>query len=183
MNFKEIKRKIYRFRVPAGLIGVILILILAKPTFFSLIIGAVVSLFGFLLRAWAAGHIEKEKEIAISGPYRYVRHPLYIGNFILGTGLCISAYSLWSMLVFLIYFSIFYSVAITFETEKLKKLFPKEYNNYIKEVPCVLPCFKTNKGKSVKKFTFKLYKKNKEYRAILGGLVIWLILIIKYLVL
>lgn len=183
MKFEEIKKKIYELRVPSGLIGVIIILILAKPTLNSIIIGGSISVLGFLLRAWAAGHIEKEKKITNSGPYRFVRHPLYLGNFILGIGLSVSAHSMWAVLVFLIYFSIFYPIAIVREAEKLKKLFPEEYLTYEKNVPCILPFFGAKKIKNQKKFTFKLYKKNKEYRAILGGLAIWLILIIKYLLL
>ena len=35
---------------------------------------------GELLRIWAAGHIEKGREITRSGPYRFVRHPLYLGS-------------------------------------------------------------------------------------------------------
>ena len=46
----------------------------------SLLIGLVVALAGETLRIWAAGHIEKGREITRSGPYRYVRHPLYLGS-------------------------------------------------------------------------------------------------------
>ncbi len=180
METETLRKKIYKHRVPAGLWGVIIILILAKPTFASIFIGFIISILGFLLRAWAAGHIEKGKNLAISGPYQYTRHPLYLGNFLLGISLCISANSLWAWLVFLIYFSIFYPILIIEETNKLRKLFPEEYKEYEKNVPCILPNFKKIKEKNLEKFKFKLYKRNKEYRAIFGGCVIWIILLLKY---
>ena len=44
---------------------------------------------GLLLRAWASGHIRKNDALAISGPYAYTRNPLYLGSFILGLGFTI----------------------------------------------------------------------------------------------
>ena len=37
------------------------------------------SALGEALRIWAAGHLEKSREVTSSGPYRYTRHPLYLG--------------------------------------------------------------------------------------------------------
>ena len=42
-----------------------------------LLIGLAVALPGELLRVWASGHIDKRREITTSGPYRFVRHPMY----------------------------------------------------------------------------------------------------------
>jgi len=180
MKTEILRKKIYRLRVPVGLWGVIIILILAKPTLTSMLIGVIFSIFGFSLRAWAAGHLEKEKNLTTSGPYQYTRHPLYLGNFILGLSLCIGANSLWGWIVFFVYFSIFYPALIIEETYKLKKLFPEKYKEYEKNVPCLFPNFKKVKEKNSEKFRFSLYKKNREHRAILGGFIIWLILLLKY---
>ncbi|MCP2519130.1 isoprenylcysteine carboxylmethyltransferase family protein [Candidatus Aminicenantes bacterium AC-335-B20] len=181
MGTETLRKKIYRLRVPTGLWFIIAILILAKPTLTSIFIGFIVSIFGFAIRTWAAGHIEKGKNLATSGPYQYIRNPLYFGNFILGLSLCIGANSLWVWIIFVAYFSIFYPVLIIEETNKLREIFHEKYKEYEKKVPCIFPNFKGLQGKNSKRFKFELYKKNKEYRAILGGFIIWMILILKYI--
>ena len=44
---------------------------------------------GECLRLWAAGHLEKSKEVTRSGPYRHTRHPLYLGSSIIGIGIAL----------------------------------------------------------------------------------------------
>jgi len=46
----------------------------------------VVAACGELLRLWAAGHLEKSREVTTSGPYRFTRHPLYMGSTLIGIG-------------------------------------------------------------------------------------------------
>ena len=53
--------------------------------------GIPVALVGVAIRTWAAGHVRKNQQLAISGPYAYVRNPLYIGSLIAGIGLGISS--------------------------------------------------------------------------------------------
>ena len=46
----------------------------------ALMLGAAIAILGEAIRLWAAGHLEQSKEITSSGPYRYTRHPLYLGS-------------------------------------------------------------------------------------------------------
>ncbi|MCA1586159.1 MAG: isoprenylcysteine carboxylmethyltransferase family protein, partial [Acidobacteria bacterium] len=71
-------RRLARWRVTAGFLCGALALWLARPTWLSLALGALVALAGEGLRVWAAGHLEKSREVTASGPYRLVRHPLYL---------------------------------------------------------------------------------------------------------
>ena len=64
---------------------------LATPTSRSLVIGAAIAIVGESMRLWAAGHLEKSKEVTQSGPYRYTRHPLYLGSSLIGIGLAVAA--------------------------------------------------------------------------------------------
>ena len=64
---------------------------LARPTSRSLAIGGAMALVGEALRIWAAGHLEKGREVTRSGPYRLTRHPLYLGSAIIGVGVAIAA--------------------------------------------------------------------------------------------
>src|SRR5215510_479581 len=82
---------IQRWRVPLGFMTAAIFLLLARPTPVSLLVGASVSVLGLSLRAWASGHIRKNDELAVSGPYAYTRNPLYLGSFLLGIGFTIAA--------------------------------------------------------------------------------------------
>ena len=76
----ELARRVARYRVRLGFPSAVLALWLAQPTERSLAAGAIVALVGEGLRIWAAGHLEKGREVTASGPYRFSRHPLYLGS-------------------------------------------------------------------------------------------------------
>jgi len=128
-------KTIYRWRVRVGSLAFLACLVLAKPTWRSVILGVGVSLLGLIIRAWAAGHLKKEKELAVSGPYRYSRNPLYLGNLVLGLSLAAGSGSAVVVIIFAVYFLVFYPVIILTERERMKKLFPDKYQEYIKHVP------------------------------------------------
>jgi len=171
----NIIRFLCRWRVRAGFIVLPAIIILAEPTPVSLMTGVIISLIGLLIRHWASGHLIKEKKLANSGPYRYTRNPLYLGSFILGIGITAGAYSWWVLVIFTAYFLIFYPAVIIRERERMKELFPEDYSVYRKKVPLFFPSLESN-FKSRQKFDWKLYRKNKEYRAQLSTLIFWLII-------
>jgi protein-S-isoprenylcysteine O-methyltransferase Ste14 len=64
----------------------------SHPTWTTLGAGVPLVLFGAFWRVWAAGHLVKSKELAVSGPYRHVQHPLYVGRFLILTGFCLIAW-------------------------------------------------------------------------------------------
>ncbi len=169
-------KAIYRWRVRAALLAFLVCLVLAKPTWKSVAIGAAVSLVGLLLRAWASGHLRKEKELAVSGPYRFSRNPLYLGNLILGLSLAVGAHSLPVLIIFILYFLVFYPVIILAERERMKRFFPEKYAEYVRRVPIFFPWRWPARAQNAARFDWRLYKKNREYRALLGGAVYWLIL-------
>lgn len=169
----------YKWRVRIGFLGILLAIILSKPTYDSIYYGAVLLFFGILIRIWSCGHIKKEKELTISGPYRYTRNPLYFGNLILGSGIVISTRSRWIFAYFIVYFLLFYPIIINKEKNKMKELFPKEYEEFSKKVPLFIPRLKATLKSSSTRFSWVLYIKNKEYRALIGAILFWLILAAK----
>src|SRR4051812_41051856 len=80
-----------RSRVPLGFVFGALVILLARPTARSLMTGGAIALVGEATRIWAAGHLEKGREVTRSGPYRLTRHPLYIGSAIMAAGVAIAA--------------------------------------------------------------------------------------------
>src|SRR5690606_19503668 len=75
-----------RWRVPLGFGLGLVILWFVAPTPRSVAIGLPIALVGQMLRIWAAGHLEKSREVTRSGPYRFTRHPLYAGSTLMGAG-------------------------------------------------------------------------------------------------
>ena len=66
-------RLLARWRVFLGFVFSAIVLWLATPSPQSLAIGAAIAIGGESIRLWAAGHLEKSKEVTQSGPYRYTR--------------------------------------------------------------------------------------------------------------
>ena len=83
-------QRIARWRVTLGFVLAAVVLWLATPTVTTMTIGAAIALLGESIRIWAAGHIEKSREVTRSGPYRFTRHPLYVGSSLIGVGIAIA---------------------------------------------------------------------------------------------
>lgn len=171
--------KIYEWRVRAGLISAIASLFFARVTPLSLLLGLGIAFLGLSIRAWACGHLVKEKELATSGPYRFSRNPLYSANFIIGTAIVISSNSWWTFFIFAANFIIFYPVIILVERDRMFKLFPREYAEYSKRVPLVIPSFRRRYPSSGRNFDWNLFRNNKEIRATVGVLAFWALFALK----
>jgi protein-S-isoprenylcysteine O-methyltransferase Ste14 len=155
-----------KLRVPGGFILVAAFLWLSAPTPESLVMGLPVSILGLALRAWAAGHLEKNTTLAAGGPYAYVRNPLYIGTVLTAAGLVIASRR-WELgLLFAMVFLLIYLPVVELEEQHLRKLFP-EYDGYAKRVPKLFPRVS---GSNTKRFRWSVYMKNQEYQALLGFL-------------
>lgn len=177
----KLMRALYRGRVRAGLVFLPAILIVARPVGTTVGIGLALCALGLGIRAWAAGHIKKEKELAVSGPYQYTRNPLYLGNFVLGLSVGIGTGTWAGVLLIAAYFLMFYPPVILEERDRMKRLFPEAYEEYKRNVPIFFPTFRPFPGASGAKFSAALYKKNREQRALIGSGVVWTILIAKML--
>ena len=82
--------RVARLRVPVGFIVGIMTIAMARPTYVTLAVGVPIVVIGEALRIWAAGHLEKKREVTNSGPYRWLSHPLYVGSSILGIGFVVA---------------------------------------------------------------------------------------------
>jgi protein-S-isoprenylcysteine O-methyltransferase Ste14 len=155
-----------RLRVPSGFLIVFVFAWFSRPTVDSMLWGVPVSLLGLALRAWAAGCLAKNQQLATGGPYAYTRNPLYVGTLLVAAGLAISARNIWLAALFAAVFLFVYLPVIQNEAQHLRKLFP-EYPSYAERVPALLPKF-TKSGTGG--FRWSLYSKNQEYQAALGFL-------------
>jgi protein-S-isoprenylcysteine O-methyltransferase Ste14 len=147
-----------RWRVTLGFIAAAVALALARPTWRSLWIGLGIAVTGEFLRLWAAGHIEKGREITRSGPYRFVRHPLYLGSAMLGLGFAIAAASLPVVALTVTYLGMTLAAAVRTEEAVLDARFSGEYSRY-----------RDGRAEPVaRRFSWARALRNREYRAALG---------------
>ena len=93
-------------------------------------VGASVALAGEALRLWAAGHLEKSKEVTRSGPYRYTRHPLYLGSTLLGVGLAVASNRVEVMVMVALYMAATLTAAMRSEEAHLREKFGDAYDAY-----------------------------------------------------
>lgn len=166
-----------RIRVPLGFIFAVLYLWLARPTQLSLLIGAGGVVPGLLLRALASGHVRKNERLATTGPYAYVRNPLYLGSLIMAVGFAFAARSWWIVAIAVLFFFVVYIPVIRGEEDFLRHRFP-EFEEYARQVPGMFPRF-TPFSKVPGAMSLDLYWKHREYNALLGALAIMALLIAK----
>ena len=155
-------RFLARRRVLIGFIAGLAAIVLSRPTRPTLLIGAVIAILGEAVRIWAAGHLEKGREVTTSGPYRFTRHPLYLGSTIIGVGLAIASASLVVVTLVALYLAVTLSAAIATEEAHLTERFGGAYPAY-------------REGRAAggrRRFSFARAMRNREYRAVIGLLAV-----------
>ena len=146
----EFRQRLFQYRSYAPFPFLILMIIFAKPTIVSFIIGMCVSASGEFLRLWGVAIAGSETRttgpvggtfLITKGPFSYVRNPLYVGNILLyvGFGIMSNALTPWLPATAFVYFALQYSLIISLEEEYLVKTFGDEYRRYSTEVPRFVP--------------------------------------------
>lgn len=161
-------------RVPL-FIGAILLVIFARPGMPGLLIGLVLILLGESIRIWAAGHLQKNEVLTMSGPYSYVKNPLYIGSILITTGFCILADNIYLLAAATFMFCFHYiPYKKRVEGDRLKKIFGSQYEDYDEKVPEYLPRW-TPYSKERLPWRFRNFIENSEegiLLIILGGILL-----------
>ena len=155
-------RTMARLRVPLGFAAFAAAFWFASPTPRSLMAGLVIALVGQALRVWAAGHIEKGREVTQSGPYRLMRHPLYVGSAIMGVGFAVAAASVGTAALVLVYFLATYVAAVRTEEASLDARFEGAYSAY--RAGRATPVASAARRFSV----HRAFGLNREYRSVAG---------------
>jgi protein-S-isoprenylcysteine O-methyltransferase Ste14 len=149
--------RIARLRVPLGFVFAALALWFAAPTPRTLWIGLAIALAGEALRVWAAGHLEKSREVTASGPYAFTRHPLYLGSSVMGLGLAIAAGNAIVAVLVVAYLAVTLTAAIRTEERHLTEKFGDRY-----------PAYREGRVRVKRRFSLARAMRNREYRAVLG---------------
>jgi hypothetical protein len=161
--------RLARLRVPLGFVCGVVALALAHPTLATLAGGGMVAAAGESLRFWAAGHLEKGREVTKSGPYRWSRHPLYVGSSIIGLGIAIASASVAVWVLAGVYLAASLTAAIRTEEVALTARFGREYAEY-------------REGRLTdvdRRFSLARALGNREPRAVAGVAAGWVLLALK----
>ncbi len=168
-----------RIRVPLGFLFAAFYIWRARPSWASVAAGTAFAVFGILIRALASGQVQKDRVLTRTGPYAYVRNPLYLGSVVIGVGFAIAARDLWIAAVLVVFFITVYVPVIRGEENFLRTKFP-EYSDYTNKVPSLLPRSVWFRGVS-EGFSRELYFRHREYNSLLGAAAMLAVLIAKIL--
>jgi len=166
---EALARALARRRVTLGFVFAIAVLYLASPSRESLMAGAAIGVVGEAIRIWAAGHLEKSREVTTSGPYRFTRHPLYLGSSIMALGIAVGCRSILVAGLVFLYMASTIGAAIRMEEAFLRARFGDAYDAYAE----------ARAPRVQRRFSFERAWRNKEYRALIGLFVALLLLVFR----
>lgn len=161
----DIAAKIFKYRSYTPIPFLAIALFYANPNIWSIIVGFIIAALGEMIRIWGVSWAGSETRttggvggtfLVISGPFSYVRNPLYVGNILMYTGLGIMTFALFPYLqiIGLIFFSLQYRIIIKEEESYLEKKYGKDYENYRQNVSRFLPRLKPYKAAGVEQPDF-----------------------------
>ena len=162
--------------------GVAAIIVLADPAFPTFVAGSALAAVGVALRVWATGHLRKNQELITSGPYAHVKHPMYLGTFLITLGGVIAAGSptmpsllIWAFVgpAFLLSFFAYYLPKKRhIEGNRLQRTFPDGFDEFNRSVPDFVPSLRPFTSASQNRWKFKNVRHNHELEmdALIAGL-------------
>ena len=171
-----------RRRVALGFVFGAIVLGIAEPTAMSLTVGLSIAACGEAIRFWAAGHLNKSREVTTSGPYRWCAHPLYVGSSVMGVGLAVASANVVVAVLIAAYLTVTLTAAIRTEEAFLRRTFGEGYERYKRGDE---PDADARDGASPRArghgrpYSFAQVRANREYRAVIGFGVAILLLVLK----
>lgn len=173
-----------RIRVPMGFVFAGVYIWLARPTFVSMAWSLLLVLPGLWLRGYAAGYVKKNAELTMTGPYAYTRNPLYLGSMLIAFGFAAASESIVIVLLLAVLFAIIYIPVIHSEEAFLRSRFA-DFDAYAASVPRLVPRLRPvsvatrEPERSAGSFSFPLYRKHREYNALMGATAIYAVLALR----
>ncbi|MFN7918065.1 MAG: isoprenylcysteine carboxylmethyltransferase family protein [Vicinamibacterales bacterium] len=170
----DLTKRLARLRVPLGFLSAVLVIWLARPTALLLLVGGPIALLGEGLRIWAAGHLNKSREVTSSGPYRFFAHPLYVGSSVMALGLAIASGSVVVFLLIALYMGSTITAAIRSEEAFLRQKFGDQYDRWRRGEAGT-----RDDAAASRRFSMAQAMANHEYRAVAGVVLAVLLLSLK----
>ncbi|MBU2540877.1 MAG: isoprenylcysteine carboxylmethyltransferase family protein [Candidatus Omnitrophica bacterium] len=173
MSFKNRFKRWFKLRFAIIYPFGIFVVLSSYPDDKSIMNGIWFILIGLFLRSWANGYAIKLEKLTTSGPYAFVRHPLYLGTILLVLGFIImlKIYYL-GTLFFLIIIGVYYRT-IKKEEQMLEQKFKHRYIDYKNKIPAIVPAVSPYREGEKWSFSLKRLIKSQEYK-----LFLWMIILV-----
>lgn len=163
-----IASKIFKYRSYTPIPFLLIMFFFANSNIWSIIIGLIIAVAGESIRIWGVSWAGSETRttggvggtfLIISGPFAYVRNPLYVGNILIYTGLGIMSFAIFPYLQILglIFFYIQYRIIVKEEEVYLRKTYGSDFEKYSQNVHRFFPKIKPYKVDGIEQpdFNFK----------------------------
>ena len=112
---------------------------LGRPSGLSFWLGMVLVVLGIAVRMWASGVIFKNQVLATTGPYAFVRHPLYVGNVAVLFGFALASALWWAAPLVVAFLLFYYPPAVEYEDRKLHHMFGEQWSDWSVHVRALFP--------------------------------------------
>lgn len=159
----NIQAKIFKYRSYTPIPFLLCMFFLHNVNVWSLIIGFLIALTGEFIRLWGVSYAGSETRttgsvggtyLVISGPFAYVRNPLYVGNMLLYFGIGVMSFAHIVkfpdlQLLAMLFFYLQYKYIVNEEEGYLKTAFGKDYADYFANVPRFIPRLTPYKNGSI----------------------------------
>jgi len=132
-----------------------------------------ISLIGLFIRIYTVGHTPKNTSgrntnqgqvadtLNTTGIYSIVRHPLYVGNFLMWFGPAMLTGHFWFVIAFVLFYWVYYERIMYAEEQFLRRKFSVQFLKWAENVPAFMPKFKNFKKPNLPFSWKKVLKKEK----------------------
>jgi protein-S-isoprenylcysteine O-methyltransferase Ste14 len=158
-----------------GLFAVLVALIyFARPTVLSVVVGFFFVVLGESIRFWSSGLLLKTRELMTAGPYRFTRNPLYLGRFLILTGVIIMVnlpnyLSLAGLVVGWAWFlGVYMRRKERVEPARLREEHGEVYDRYFEAVPALFPTLRPYRDFTPASWSLERMMRNREYWMVIG---------------
>jgi len=179
LNIKDRFRRWSKLRFALMYPLTIFVILFSNSDDKSIMQGVWFIIVGLLLRVWANGYAVKLDKLTTSGPYGYIRHPLYLGTMFLVIGFVIMLKIYYIGALFFILMAIVYYRTIKKEEVMLEEKFKDAFLGYKKKVPAVFPKIIHYREGEKWSFSFKRLIKSQEYKTFLWVIIVMIIFHLK----
>lgn len=157
-NDKKVRKLFLKLRLPAGILLFVFLLTQLKPAWF--LPGLIVSILGQLLQMWCMSTIKTQKKLTVTGPYMFVRNPMYIGRFFAVFGILMMTGNPWLLALLTVVYYFYMVNRVKREEKILADLFGKDYEDFCRDVHPYLPGFNRFDPKQLKSFNKESFSQN-----------------------